>query len=159
MTQALEAAPQDEPPVKRRRGSSGNYTSYKAANRAKIGKYALENGNERAKKYFLQEFPKLSESTVRYFKKLYQQELEKQRKKAEPQPVIMIPAQSKGRPKLLLDLDEKLLRFLKALRIKGGVVNIDLFTIRDCWNVNEMQIAFTIGCGQVTPTGGNITVR
>lgn len=62
-------------------------------------------------------------STVSYFKKLYQQELEKQRKKAEPQPVIMIPAQSKGRPKLL-DLDEKLLRFLKALRIKGRDVNI-----------------------------------
>ena len=36
---------------------------------------------------------------------------------------------------------------------------IDLFTISDCWNVNEMQIAFTIGCGQVTPTGGKITVR
>ena len=124
VTQALEAAPQDEPPVKRRRGSSGNYTTYKAANRAKIRKYALENGNERARKHFLQEFPKLSESTVRYFKKLYQQELEKQRKKAEPQPVIMIPAQSKGWPKLLLDLDEKLLHFLKALRIKGGVVNI-----------------------------------
>ena len=33
---------------------------------------------------------------------------------------------------------------------------IDLFTIRDCWNVNEMQIVFTIGCGQVTPTGGKI---
>ena len=33
---------------------------------------------------------------------------------------------------------------------------IDLFMIRDCWNVNEMQIVFTIGCGQVTPTGGDI---
>ena len=60
VTQAHEVAPHDEPPVKRRRSSIGNYTSYKAANRAKIGKYALENGNERARKHFLQEFPKLS---------------------------------------------------------------------------------------------------
>lgn len=35
VTQALEVAPQDEPPVKRRQGSSGNYTSYKAADGAK----------------------------------------------------------------------------------------------------------------------------
>lgn len=35
VTQALEVAPQDEPPVKRHRGSSGNYTSYKAADGAK----------------------------------------------------------------------------------------------------------------------------
>ena len=39
---------------------------------------------------------------------------------------------------------------------RGAPLPIDLFTIRDCWNVNEMQIAFTIGCGQVTPTGGRL---
>ena len=32
VTEALEAAPEDEPPVKKHRGSSGKYTSYKAAN-------------------------------------------------------------------------------------------------------------------------------
>ena len=35
----------------------------------------------------------------------------------------MIAPHSKGRPTLLLDLDQKLLHFLKALRVKGGVVN------------------------------------
>ena len=29
------------------------------------------NGNERARKHFLVEFPKLSESTIRNFKKMY----------------------------------------------------------------------------------------
>ena len=36
----------------------------------------------------------------------------------------MIRAQPKGRPPILLDLDEKLVTFLKAVRTKGGVVNI-----------------------------------
>ena len=44
-------------------------------------------------------------------------------------------------------------------KIEKSRPTIDLFTIRDCWNVNEMQIAFTIGCSQVKPTEGNITVR
>ena len=65
VTQSLEGPPQEEPPPsKKRRGSSGNYSTYKATTRAKIGKYALENGNERARKHFLKEFPNLPESTV-----------------------------------------------------------------------------------------------
>ncbi len=113
------------PPAKRRRGKS-TYTSYKPQVRAKIGKYALENGNERARRHFSKEFPNLAESTIRSFKKSYHQELEKQRKKptGNPQPVTMIAAKPKGRPPLLLDLDERLVTYLKAVRVKGGVVNI-----------------------------------
>ena len=40
----------------------------------------------------------------------------------------------------------------QIFKVRSSHNIIDLFTIRDCWNVNEMQIAFTIGCGQVTPT-------
>ena len=103
------------PPAKRRRGN-GTYTSYKQNVRAKIGKYALENGNERARRHFAKEFPNLAESTIRYFKKLYQQELEKQRRKPDLQPVAVISAKPKGRPPLLLDLDEKLVTYLEAVR-------------------------------------------
>ena len=78
-----------------------------------IGKYALENGNERARKHFLSKFPNLPESTIRYFKKAYREELEKKRKKSDPQPVVEIIAKPKGRPPILLDLDEKLIKFLK----------------------------------------------
>ena len=39
--------------------------------RARIGKYASENGNERARKHFSVEFPTLNESTIRNFKKMY----------------------------------------------------------------------------------------
>ena len=89
-----------------------------------IGKYALENGNERARKHFLSKFPNLPESTIRYFKKAYCEELEKKRKKSDPQPVVEITAKPKGRPPVLLDLDEKLIKFLKPVTAKGGVVNI-----------------------------------
>ena len=38
---------------KRKRGKgSGGYTHYTAEQRAKIGKYTLENGNERARRQF-----------------------------------------------------------------------------------------------------------
>ena len=111
------------PPAKRKRGS-GTYTTYTPTQRAMIGKYALENGNERARKHFLSKFPNLPESTIRYFKKAYREELEKKRKKCDPQPVVEITARPKGRPPILLDLDEKLMKFLKAIRAKGGVVNI-----------------------------------
>ena len=89
-----------------------------------IGKYALENGNERARKYFLSKFPNLPESTIRHFTKAYREELKKKRRKADPQPVVEIAAKPKGCPPILLDLDEKMLKFLKAIRSKGGVVNI-----------------------------------
>ena len=42
---------------------------YSAEDRARIGKYALENGNETARVHFLKKFPNLRESTVRNFKK------------------------------------------------------------------------------------------
>ena len=66
----------------------------------------------------------MKESTVRSFKKAYREELEKQQKKTIPQPVTAITAKPKGRPALLLDLDEKLIKFLKAVKAKGAVVNI-----------------------------------
>ena len=89
-----------------------------------IGKYTLENGNERTRKHFLSKFPNLPESTIRHFMKAYRDELEKKRRKADPQPVVEIAAKPKGCPPILLDLAEKMLKFLKAIRSKGSVENI-----------------------------------
>ena len=52
--------------------------------------------------------------------------LDEEKKKAILQPVIQIATKPKGRPPILLDLDEKLIKFLKAVRAKGGVVNIHI---------------------------------
>ena len=54
----------DPSPAKERR-ARGKYTHYTPAQRAQIGRYALENGNERARKNFASKFPDLKESTIR----------------------------------------------------------------------------------------------
>ena len=102
----------------------GHYIHYSDEDRASIGKYAAEHGNERARKKFSGEYPDLSESTVRKFKKRYLDRMAQERKKANPQTVTAISNRERGRPLLLLELDDKLIRFLRATRVKGGVVNI-----------------------------------
>lgn len=111
--------------TKEKRHRRGTYTKYSNKQRADIGKYALENGNERAIRHFSAQFPNLKESTVRNFKKAYKNELDKQRKQQLiPQPVTEIVPKPRGRPPILLELDKKLVKFLTAIRAKGGVVNI-----------------------------------
>ena len=112
----------DPTPTKKRR-QRGTYTHYKAKDRAKIGKYALENGNTSTRCHFSAEFPDLKESTIRNFKKVYKEHLGYQRKQLHPKAVTEIPSQPRGRPPLLLEIDTKLLSFLKAVRRRGGVVN------------------------------------
>ena len=79
----------------------------------KIGKYALENGK----------YPLLTESTVRNFKKSYNEKLQKESKKMNPQPVTSITPQPRGWPPILLELDTKLIKLLCAIRAKSGIVN------------------------------------
>ena len=109
---------------KKQRVARGKYTKYSNEDRAKIGKYVLENGNERARKHFLIKYPLLTESTVRNFKKAYNEKLQKESKKMNPQPVDSITPQPRGHPPILLELDTKLIQLLLAIRTKGGVVNI-----------------------------------
>ena len=109
---------------KKQRVARGKYTKYSNEDCAKIGKYALENGNERARKHFLIKYPLLTESTVRNFKKAYNEKLQKELKKINPQPVDNITPQPRGQPPILLELDTKLIKLLLTIRTKGGVVNI-----------------------------------
>ena len=94
---------------------------YSPEKRAEI---ALENGNERARLHFLAEFPNLHESTITNFKAAYKQCLKAQKKQAQPLPITALPCKPRGRPPISLELDEKLIKFLRAVRSKGGVVNI-----------------------------------
>ena len=68
--------------------------------------------------------PAFPESTIRNFKKAYKERLAHERKQDHPQPVTAIMARPRGCPPILLELDGKLLQYLKALRSKGGVVNM-----------------------------------
>ena len=101
----------------------GNYNHYSPEMRAKIGKYASENGNLRAINHFKALLPKLTESTVRTFKKTYQKKLkETKRQGGIQESVTSILHGTRGRPPILLDLDQKLISLLK----RGGVVNFSV---------------------------------
>ena len=91
----------------------GNYVVYTDKDHASIGRYASENGNERARRHFPKEFPILTESTIRI---LYLNKLREESKKGNPEII-----RSSGRPPCMLELGDT---FLKAISIKGGVVNI-----------------------------------
>ena len=80
----------DSSPSKKRR-ARGSYTNYSPADCAQIGRYAFENGNERARKRYKSKFPNLKESAIRNFKRAYKQKLDLQRKKINPKSVSEIP--------------------------------------------------------------------
>ena len=50
--------------------------------------------------------------------------LKEEMKGGVPKPVTKLPIRPKGRPPLILDLDDKLLTFLRAVRTIGGIINI-----------------------------------
>lgn len=66
----------------------GKYKEYTDEDRAKVGKYASEHGNERAIRHFRDKIPGLS---VRNFKKKYREKLREEKRKDCPQPVVHIP--------------------------------------------------------------------
>ena len=92
-------------------------------NKSKIAKYAIENGITKAVKHFEKEFPNLKESTVRNFKKKYYEKLSKARREGKTE-VLSLPSKVRGRPPILMEPDGKLIRFLKGIRGRGGVINI-----------------------------------
>lgn len=100
----------------------GNYKKYSETDRFQIGKYANENGNSKALIHFKHKFPGLKESTVRTFKKQYQEELQ-QAKIQKRSPSKCIKSKKRGRPLLLGGLDNMIKTFLRSTRAHGGVVN------------------------------------
>ena len=57
---------------------------------ANIGRYASENGIMKATRHFLGDFPHITESAIRNFKKLYLQKMRDKRMKANPQLVTKL---------------------------------------------------------------------
>ena len=65
----------------------------------------------------------MKESTVRNVKKKYYEKLSKARCEGKTE-VLSLPSKVRGRPPILMELDGKLIRFLKGIRGRGGVINI-----------------------------------
>ena len=91
----------------------GKYFQYSGEDHVKIGKFASENGNKKTLERFIEEFPGLKESTVRAFKKAFREELSAQTRQGNVQLVTSLETQKHGRPPFLLELDSKLIAFLK----------------------------------------------
>ena len=106
------------------RSKRSKYLQYSGEDRAKIAEYSCEHGNTKALQHFSKEYPNLKESTLRNFKKAYQDKLKViQRQEGNVQQVTSLESLPRGRPPLLLELDCKLISFVKNLRARGGVVN------------------------------------
>ena len=104
----------------------GSYRTYTAKQRAEIGKWALENGVQSARRKFSGKALKseINESTVRLFRNQYRRELEKRRHGDESEdataPVCELPQKKRGRPLLLgkrLDSMEVYCRYERSWRV------------------------------------------
>uniref|UniRef100_A0A1X7TFM8 Uncharacterized protein n=1 Tax=Amphimedon queenslandica TaxID=400682 RepID=A0A1X7TFM8_AMPQE len=113
--------------AKKRRSKRGHYFSYTAKQRAEIGKYASLNGTQAAKIKYNRELQiTINESTVWKFKELYKVELAKSRINRNSLPVTELSLKKRGRPLLLGDrLDEMVKRYIADTRKVGGTIGTD----------------------------------
>ena len=100
--------------------SRGKYKKYTNKDRFDIGKYASENGSAASVRRFQTMFPKLNESTIRGFQKMYENELPKFEKKGGQFKELSI--EKRGRPLLLGRLDEMVERYIRAASNRGAVI-------------------------------------
>ena len=101
----------------------GKYATYTSTERARIGKYAAENGTKRANRFFSQHWKRNNpEATVRRLRGEYLQQLDKQ--KVTGKPMKSLPSKPQGRPLLVgAELDQAIKDYIVSLRTAGGVVN------------------------------------
>lgn len=108
---------------KQARPSRGPYNMFKAEDKARVGRFAAENGNTKAAKRFSTEFKfNISESTVRNFKRAYLAELNKNH---SPDDINRLSHKHQGRPVLLGEtFDQDVQSYVRKLRLPGGIVNM-----------------------------------
>ena len=101
--------------------SRSHYAKYSSNDRYEIGKFASETGDAAAVRKYQKKFGKLNESTVRGFRKKYQQKV--LTSNGSISPTKAFKTQKRGRKlKLGNDLDESVQKFIMALRNRGGQV-------------------------------------
>ena len=99
-----------------------SYTHWSNKERFTIGKYAAENGHAATARKVLSKEKPLNEITVRRFCKRYKDELQKstKEKREMKNELLLLP---RGRPFILGSLDEKVQKYIRAYRSRGGPVN------------------------------------
>lgn len=106
-------------PTKRKRGE---YAAYDDETRAKIARYAVDNGVARAARKFSGHLEhKVAESTVRSMRDIYIKQ-KKEGKVDTSSPTL--PKSPRGNPLLLGEsLDNEVQNWVKKIRVNGGVIN------------------------------------
>ncbi|CAG2246019.1 unnamed protein product [Mytilus edulis] len=102
-----------------RKRKRGDYINYDEETRAKIARYAVDNGVARASRKFTSDLGrKVSETTIRSMRDTYV----KLKKKVGTE-LATLPHSPRGNPLLLGDLDTKVQDWIRKVRINGGVIN------------------------------------
>ena len=106
------------------KGKRGPYKKFTPEQKAKVARYALESGNQRAMvKYSKKWGVELSESTIRTWKTYYCAKL-RGRKSGDSKPIEVLEERRRGRPLLLGEqLDSAVKAYIEDVRRLGGVVN------------------------------------
>ena len=100
----------------------GKYIRYTDQQCFQIGKYASENGSTASVRKYPTDFPKINESTVRGFKKHYEEELHRAKKMGR-EVSKNLPIEKQGRPLLLGDtLDTLVQKHIRAQSNRGNMV-------------------------------------
>ena len=102
---------------------SPQYRKWTDKERYTIRKYAAENGNANTLRKFKTEFPNLSGSTVRTFKKRYYEKVRKCKEKFEESKSITKYARKTGRLYLLGKLDEMVQKYIRSLSKKKSATS------------------------------------
>ena len=120
VNKAMEKALHDASNAEKSTGKKRKYTTtFMPEDRAAIGKYAAENGTAKAVKKFKATHD-VGESTVRWFKKKYLEEVQKRAPGTELEEVKSLPGHKRGRNVMLgEELDGKIQSYVKALRTAG----------------------------------------
>ena len=100
------------------------YNKYTAEFRAKVAKYALDNGDARAVRHFSPQLETpINESVVRNWRGKWLAERDASPNPASSSGPSKLEIKPRGRPVLLGQLDKKVQDYVKNIRKSGGVVN------------------------------------
>ena len=104
--------------------SKTTYIKWKDTDRYGVGKYSSEYGPATAVRRFKSKFPKLNESTARYFKKRYEDSLnERNENETTPSKALTKYKTKTGTPLLLGVLDAMVQKYLWAASNRGAVIS------------------------------------
>ena len=134
-------------------GKRGTYSTFSSEKKAKVAKYAVENGVTALLRHFSKsgEFRELKESTVRGWMNAYKKEIKKA--SADGNTIIELPEKKRGRPLLLgEDLEEQVKVFLHQVRGYGGVINAPIALAA------SKGIVMAKDANMLSENGGSITL-